>query len=114
MKKYVVALVMLFAIAFWGVLPGLAQDTMQEEEYEGDLTEYSYGTVVRVEAGNLVLSEYDIETDQDIEVSYVISDDIELENIDSMSDVKAGDDIDLDYIEKDGVKMAVYIAKEEV
>ena len=77
-----------------------------------DLTNYSYGTIVRASASEIVLSEYDLATDGDIEVTYKVDSKIEMENIKSLDEIKAGDNVDIDYVEKDGAKTAVYIAKE--
>ena len=77
-----------------------------------DLTNYSYGTVVRASAQEIVLSEYDLATDGDVEVTYKIDPNVEMENIKAIEEVQPGDNVDLDYVEKDGVKTAVYIARE--
>lgn len=93
--------------------PDPAAEQVSDEPQE-DLTNYAYGTVVKASASEIVLSEYDLATDGDIEVTYKVDSAAELENITAVDQIQIGDSIDIDYLEKDGVKTAVYIAKEEI
>jgi hypothetical protein len=119
--KNTLVLVLVFAFLI-GFYPSqiLAEDVQapavpaEEEpivEFEG--AEFSYGTVKSVAGDQLVVSEYDYENDNDIDVTYSVSPEATFEGVASLSEIAAGDSVDIDYEIKDGQKVAVSIAVEK-
>ncbi|MBL7157565.1 MAG: hypothetical protein ISS92_05355 [Candidatus Omnitrophica bacterium] len=82
-------------------IAGFSQEDIPQE---GD-AEYGYGTVVelRENSNELVISEYDWESDEEGEVVYYVDDAVEIENVDSWKELPVGTPIDIEYItgEKD-------------
>ena len=82
---------------------------------ENDVSlDYSYGTVASVTADALVLKEYDFEADAEVEVTYIINKDIELNNIDSLEQIQPGDSIDVLFAEENGQKVAKMVTREDL
>ena len=76
-------------------------------------TEFSYGTVKNVGPDQLVVSEYDYESNSDVEVSYKVSADTEFENVGSLKEVAVGDAVDIDFVLSGDDKVAVAITVEK-
>ncbi len=72
----------------------------QEEEL------YSYGTVVTVTPTEMTIEKYDIETDAETNESFVLDANTKFENNTSVTNIKAGDQVDIYYVEKEGKKVA--------
>lgn len=83
-----------------------------ETEDIGEETEFSFGTVKSVTENEVVVSEYDYETNADVDVTYKVPAETEFENATTLKDIKAGDSIDIDFLVKDGVKTAIAITVE--
>jgi hypothetical protein len=75
--------------------------------------EYSFGTVSKIAEGELVVTEYDYDKDADVEVTYSAGPDVKLTNAAALSEIKAGDSVDITYVVKDGKKVATEISVEE-
>lgn len=82
-------------------------------ELAEDETEFSFGTVKSVTDNQLIVSEYDYESNADVDVPYEVSADTEFENAASLKDVAAGDSVDVDFLAVDGKKKAVAITVEK-
>lgn len=72
----------------------------QEEEL------YSYGTVVTASPTELTIEKYDIETDAETNESFVLDANTKFENNTTVANIKAGDQVDIYYVEKEGKKVA--------
>jgi len=79
----------------------------EDEEEMG----YSYADVISVDVtrNELVVSEYNWETDTDTSVTYSVSKDVKLENASSLSEIKKGDEVSIDYTTDKNKKVAKYI-----
>ena len=91
-----------------------AQTPAAEEpvvEFEG--AEFSYGTAKSVSANQLVVSEYDYENDKDVDVTYSVNEKTTLEGIKAVTEIAAGDSVDIDYEVKGDQKIALSIAVEK-
>ena len=78
-----------------------------------DETEFSYGTVKSIAADQIVVSEYDYDTDKDVDVTYSVPAGTTFENVASLQEIKAGDAVDIDYTLKDGKKVASSVTVEK-
>ena len=78
--------------------------------------EYAYGVVTSASGDQIVISEYDYETDMDVDISFTVTEDTIIDGVGSISDISAGDNAEIDYVVKDGKKIAqmVFIEKSEV
>lgn len=81
----------------------------QEEEE----TEYSWGTVSSISSNQIVVSEYNSETEENSEVTYTLDPNTKLENVDSLKDIAAGDNVNIEYVVKNGKKIAKIITVEK-
>ena len=79
-----------------------------------EVTEFSYGTVKSLGEGQLVVSEYDYDNDKDIEITYSVPADANFDGVGTLSEIAAGDAVDIDYVIKDGQKVASMISVEKV
>ncbi|MBL7072166.1 MAG: hypothetical protein ISS33_00120 [Candidatus Omnitrophica bacterium] len=84
----------------------------QEQE---DLVDSAYGTVVSISDGSVTLNEYDFDLDTEKSMIYEITADTELENIDSLEEIKAGSEVSVECIVKDGKNqiVSIYLYEEE-
>ncbi|MFH1665538.1 MAG: hypothetical protein ABIA77_05280 [Candidatus Omnitrophota bacterium] len=108
MKRALAVLVVMTVTAALA-LPGVS--FAQEQEAE-DMS-YAYGTVVSITGSNMTVKEitYDENTGEEGSATkdYEIAPDVEIDNAVSISDVKSGSEVDIEYLEKDGKKTATYI-----
>jgi hypothetical protein len=104
-KTLLVALVILGLSCLLNLTPARAQ--------ENDEDKFSFGKVVSVAADSVTVKEYDFAKDADVEMSYTLTPETELGNINAIADLKVGDDIVIDYVEKDGKRKVTTLVKEE-
>lgn len=69
--------------------------------------DYSWGTVVQATAEGITVEQYNYETEGYDQVSYTVASDISLENIAAITDLKAGDEVEVGFVIKDEKKVAV-------
>ena len=72
--------------------------------------DYSWGTAVSVSSREIVVTEYDYDTEEAKRVVYGVDSDVELIGVQSLGDVKPGDELEIDYIIKNGRKIAKSVA----
>ena len=82
-----------------------AASAVEEEE-----PEYAFGTVKNVEGDKLVINEFDYDTGEEKEAIYWVDSKTEYDNVASLKEIAAGDEVDIDYLVKDDKKMAVAIS----
>lgn len=74
---------------------------------------YAYGVVTEIGENSITVEEvsYDAATGEEVtkKETYEIAPEAELENITSVKDIKASDEVDIEYTEKDGKKVASYV-----
>ena len=102
--KRVLMGILVFVVAFLGVWGfDLAPDQEAEE------LDFSWGTVSSISKDRMVLVEIDLETDEEIDVSYLIDAHTEFQNVDSIDDIGTDDSVDLDYVFENGKRVAKVI-----
>ncbi len=72
--------------------------------------EYAFGTVKSASGDQLVINEFDYDTGEEKEMTYTVDAKTEFDNAASLKDVTAGDEVDIDYLVKDGKRVAVAVA----
>lgn len=85
----------------------------EETATAGEGTEFSYGTVKSVSQNQIVVSEYDYDSDKDVEVTYQVPATVTLENAASLQEIAVGAAVDIDFLVKDGQKVASAITVEK-
>ena len=83
--------------------------------YDPDALDYSFGTVKAVSSTEITLEEYDFEGDLEktVDVTYVINGETETDNFEKIDDLKVDEDVEVYFVEEDGKKIAVSLAKDE-
>ncbi|HNV85394.1 MAG TPA: hypothetical protein PKL97_00335 [Candidatus Omnitrophota bacterium] len=76
-------------------------------------TDYSFGTVKQVSPTEITVSEYDYETDNDVDVVYALDPKLELKNVDSTDKIAAGDSVDITFVMRDGKKVITLLSVEK-
>ncbi|MDD5439392.1 MAG: hypothetical protein PHS37_04320 [Candidatus Omnitrophica bacterium] len=71
-----------------------------------DNTEYGYGTVVSVDDAKkeIVISEYNWETDAEANVTYSVAPEAKFENVAGLKNITAGSYVDIEYLAGEGGK----------
>jgi hypothetical protein len=104
MKKHLFLLLSLVVLIF-------AVISSAQEETD---TNYSWGTVKSISAGEIVLTEQDIETGEEMEVVYNIDANVALNNVTDISDILVGNSVGIEYEVVDGNRVAKVIDIEEI
>ncbi|MBL7131123.1 MAG: hypothetical protein ISS45_06955 [Candidatus Omnitrophica bacterium] len=109
MKKLLVATALLGLSFLFGSMwsVSLAQEE-EETEYS-----YSWGTVSSVSSNRIVVSEYDYDSAEEVSVTYTVDPNVTLKNADSLKDIAVGDNLDIEYVVKNGKKVAKIITVEK-
>lgn len=103
----------IFVLGFIGVLSARAlaeETTAAPPAVEEEEPEYAFGTAKSVEGDTLVINEFDYDTGEEKEATYWVDSKTEYDNVASLKEVVAGDEVDIDYLVKDGKKVAVAIS----
>ena len=74
---------------------------------------FSFGNVVSCSDGKLIVKEHDVENGSDVESFYTVNMETEFDNINTAAQLKAGDNVVLDYIEKDGNRIVTTVVKQD-
>ena len=105
MKKFFVAVLFFLGLVLVHNTAAVAQEAENDK--------FSFGKVVAVTASDITVKEYDFAKDADVQVTYSVTSETELGNINAVSDLKVDDDIVIDYTEKDGKRVITTLVKEE-
>jgi len=103
-KKVLLAAIL--GLAFLGILAGSAV-AQEEEEVLG-----TYGHVVKVTGNQLTISEWDIEKEAMVDVSYTVDAKTKLINVGALKDLKADQSVDINYVVRAGKNVAVDLTLE--
>ena len=107
MKKFSTVIVLALALAGLGHISVVrAQEAANEDKF-------SFGKVVSVAGQKIAVKEYDFAKDADVEVTYEVTAETELGNINAVTDLAANDDVVIDYMEKDGKRLVTTLVKED-
>ncbi|MDD4202540.1 MAG: hypothetical protein PHQ52_03645 [Candidatus Omnitrophica bacterium] len=66
-----------------------------ETVVEDPSSEYTWGSVVSVSANEIVVSKFDYDTQEIIQITYPVDAEVEIENAAAISDIKEGDMVDI-------------------
>ena len=112
MNKYLIVLGI-----FLGVLGGATILKAQDNNLEGanaeETLEYTYGSIVSASPVEVVINEYNYETDEESNVSYLINPETKFNNIDSAQSLVKDDNVDIYYKVIGDQRVARMITKDE-
>ena len=119
-QKFAISVLIITLSLSFFLSPAFAEDAKTEpapaataQEPVDIETEFSFGTVKSLAESQLVVSEYDYESNADVDVTYQVSGETAFENVASLKEVAVGDSVDVDFLVKDGQKKAVAITVEK-
>lgn len=72
---------------------------------------FASGTVAEVTASQIVISEYDFDAGQETKVAYQVNSQTQFEGVAAVGDIKAGDDIEIEYQLAGDQKVATRVEK---
>ena len=110
MKKYLVISGMITAI-FLSVQFSTAQDNPGGDI--DDTLEYTYGSVVSVSPAQVIISEYNYESDEEVQVPYGLNAETKFNNLSGVQDLAKDDNVDIYYKINGDQKIASMITKDE-
>ena len=73
----------------------------------------AFGTVVGAANGEITVQEHAVDQDIDVKSVYAVNTETEFGNVDSAEHLKPGDNVVLDYVEKDGKRTVTTLVKQE-
>ena len=80
---------------------------------QAEMTEFSYGTVKSVSTNQIVITEYDYDKDEEIDISYTVDQNTEFEGVKSIQDIVIGNNVDIVYSVVDDKRIAQSITVEK-
>lgn len=104
------------ATAVFAADEGLDNKPQGEPAAQTDLSQfvYSYGAVVKVSSTEIVLQEYDYDSDVEREVVYQLDSAIKLDGFKVIGELSTQDIVEVYYVEQDGKKIAKILHREIV
>jgi hypothetical protein len=106
---------LLSGVILLGMLLNVNMVKAQDEGAAGieeDL-EYTYGSVVSSTPTEIVVSEYNYETDEEVQVTYTITPETKFSNIPGAADLAKDDNVDIYYKVADDKKIASMVTKDD-
>lgn len=85
----------------------------QEGQQRQEEVDYSYGKIISLAADKIEVTEYDYDKNTEINVSYVLDQNVEVRNAVSLKDLSVGDNIEIDFVIKDDKKIAKLLTLEK-
>jgi hypothetical protein len=80
---------------------------------EAEETSTSYGTVTQVSTEQIVVSEYNYDTDTNESITYAFDPKVEIKNVASIKDIAVNDNVEINFLVKDGKKIAKVVSVEK-
>ncbi len=96
-----------------GVDPSEGLPAVSGEQLNVDVALIALGNVVRTEAGRLIISEYEYETDMDQENTYLVNEETQYENVAGLQGLNPGDPVEVIYQESGNDRIVLAVMKEE-
>jgi len=96
------------------LLISMGGDGVRAEDELMDEMDFSYGIVVSITGTKIVIREYDYDTEQEKNETYVINEFTQFINMDNVMEIEIGDEVDINYVDQSGTKIAKIITKEVI
>lgn len=102
MTKFIKGALLLAAVCLITSMFGLS--FAQDED-----TQYSYGTVKSASSNEIIVIEYDYDEGKDADIVYAVNSQTELNNVSSVKEITAGDNVDVEYVVNNDKRIAKVI-----
>lgn len=86
---------------------------MEEMEEMEEIYEFTFGKVVKISNDQLTILEYNFETEAEAEATYDITQTTDLMNIDALSSLRIGDEVEIEFRGDNGKRVIMSLAKDE-
>jgi len=106
MKRHIIGATVLALFFLMCYMSGVS--LAQEEEVE-----YSWGRVSSLSSNQITVKEYDYESDEEVDVTYVIDPKVKIENVNSLEEITIGDSVGIDFVVRKDKKVAKVIIVEK-
>ena len=106
MKRYIMGgmvLALLFLMCYVSGAP-----LAQEEELQ-----YSWGRVSGLSSNQIIVKEYDYESDEEVDVTYAVDPEVKIENANSLEEIAVGDSVGINFVVRNSEKVAKVIIVEK-
>lgn len=80
----------------------------QEEELQ-----YSWGKVSGLSSSQIIVKEYDYESDEEVDVTYAVDPEVKIENVNALEETAVGDSVGINFVVKNSEKVAKVIIVEK-
>ena len=110
MKKYLVISGLIVGI-FLSIQLSIAEDNPGEDV--DDTLEYTYGSVVSVSPAQVIINEYNYESDEEVKVPYVLDAQTKFSNLAGVQDLAKDDNVDIYYKVTGDQRVASMVTKDE-
>lgn len=80
----------------------------QEEELQ-----YSWGSVGGLSSNQIIVKEYDYESEEEVDVTYAIDPEVKIQNVNSLEEIAVGDSVGINFVVRNGEKVAKVIVVEK-
>lgn len=80
----------------------------QEEELQ-----YSWGRVSGLSSNQIIVKEYDYESDEEVDVTYAVDPEVKIENANSLEEIAVGDSVGINFVVRNNEKVAKVIIVEK-
>ena len=87
-------------------------DQADDELDSADDEDFAFGTVVSAAENSITILEYDFDSETEKEATYTTNAETQFENAASLKDILANDEVEINYQEQDGNKVATFISKD--
>lgn len=87
-------------------------DQAVDETGLADEEDFAFGTVVSLTENSITILEYDFDSETEKEATYATNAETQFENAASLKDIFANDEVEINYKEQDGNKVAIFISKD--
>lgn len=102
MKKAIVLLMMVFGFMM-ATVPSYSQEEAEEV--------YAFGVVDGVSGTEIIVKEFDYEQENEVNVTYALTDETDFENIEVATDLVKGEEVELFFVDNNGKKEVVWLLK---
>ena len=92
-------------------LNDVSENTAEEADLGKD-EDFAFGTVVSVGDNSLTILEYNFDTEQEVQMTYEANAETKYENVAALKELMANDEVEVNYKEQDGKKVATFISKD--
>jgi hypothetical protein len=110
MKTYLLIGMILSGVLFNASLLRAEEDVVAA--IDEDL-EYTYGSVMSSSSAEIIVSEYNYETDEEVQMTYIISPETKFSNVPGAADLVKDDNVDIYYKVTDDKKIAAMVTKDD-